>query len=101
MLVHSHATATSATGSHFPTAAVDGGSWWRGRRCIRGDAAMAARTCLGARDEGDSRAAVVVVRSRSRLRGGVNDERLLVCCCVMMNKGVAAMVVHICSKVEW
>jgi len=51
---------------------------------VLGDTAIAARTYSGARDEDDSRAVAMVVRSRSRLRGGVSDERLLVCCCSVM-----------------
>ena len=44
---------------------------------VLGDTTMAARTYSGARDKDDSRAAAVMVRSRSRLRGGVSDEWLL------------------------
>jgi len=48
---------------------------------VLGDTTMAAWTYSGARDKDDSRVAAVVVCSRSRLRGGVSDEWLLVCCC--------------------
>ncbi|QCD96855.1 hypothetical protein DEO72_LG6g1565 [Vigna unguiculata] len=51
---------------------------------VLGHTTMAARTYSGARDKDDSRAAAVVVRSRSWLHGGVSDERLLVCCCSIL-----------------